>query len=150
MPSSIAIDNPYTTAQSDVGEAEGQGHPADHKWDDILRAIDEDLRAFWGLWNTVIVPRLDPNIPTERAGMREWDGNDVDIATVWLRMDTLQAKVKTLMAHRRMKPEEQRSWGCLERLVTSVYPDKSKKCFRSFAMRIIGFQEMVPYPMPVN
>lgn len=27
-----------------------------HMWDDVRQAIDEDLRAFWGLWETVIAP----------------------------------------------------------------------------------------------
>ena len=153
MPSSITIDNPDTIAQSVVGEAEGQGHTDDHKWDDILRAIDEDLRAFWGLWNTVILPRLNPNIPTEREAMDEWNGDGVDMNDVWIQTEDLQAQVKELIDKRQTKPEEERSWGCLNGLVApSQYPERNKTYFGLFMFRIrlVECSPGLIYPMPVN
>ena len=109
---------------------------SDHKWDDVLRAIDEDLRAFWGLWTTVILPRLDPNIPTERETVKVWNGDGVDISNVWVQTEDLQAQVKKLVDKRQTKPGEDPRWReCLDGIVTYQYPDPSGSCFREFTCR---------------
>ena len=126
--------------------------PEDHMWDDVLRAIDEDLRAFWGLWNTVILPRLDPNIPTEWEVMRVWNGDGMAITNVWDKTEKLLTQVKKLIDERQTKPGEEQIWGCLNALVTSQYPERSKTNLRSFTSRIVAFgcTPCLTYPMPVD
>jgi hypothetical protein len=127
-------------------------NPTDHKWDDVLQAINDDLRAFWGLWNTVVLPRLDPNFPTDWEVMEMWDGEGVDIVNIWDQTEKLQAQVKKLIDERRTKPGEECSWRCLDGLVTSHYPEKSKICFWSFTSRIVAFgcTPCLAYPLPVD
>jgi hypothetical protein len=124
----------------------------DHKWDDVLRAINEDLRAFWGLWTTVVLPRLDPNIPTDWEAMRVWNGDDVDMAKVWNQTEKLQAQVKKLIDERQTKPGEECCWRCLNGLVTSKYTERSKICFWVFTGRIeaFGCTPGLVYPLPVD
>jgi hypothetical protein len=138
-----------TPAMEDNVPLTGSNNQTDHKWDDMLRAINDDLRAFWGLWTTVISPRLDPKIPTDWEVMKIWNADDVDISDVWDQIEKLQAQVKNLVDKRIMKPEDAHILRALNRLLTP-YPIKSVEYFRSFVMRIINFEELVPYPMPVN
>jgi hypothetical protein len=123
-----------------------------NKWDDVLQAINDDLRAFWGLWSTVVLPRLDPNIPTDWETMKAWNGDGVDMAKVWYETEKLQEQVKKLIDERQTKPGEERNWGCLNGLVTCRYFPSNKTTFQMFVYRIIAFEKTpgLAYPMPVN
>ena len=143
-------------AVTSESNTEEEGRPdmvqdlTDHKWDDLLRAIDEDLRAFWGLWNTVILPRLNPNIPTDFEVMKGWNGDGVDMTDVWVQTEDLQAQVKQLLDKRPPKPREKGQLDCLNDLVTSRYPVKDKAYFQWFVSRIMRAEAAHGYPMPVN
>ena len=57
--------------------------PVEHIWDDVVHAIRDDLRVFWGLWATHIGPRLDPGVPLDYETFKEWKADNVDTACVF-------------------------------------------------------------------
>ena len=71
-------------------------NPADHLWDDVVHAIRDDLRAFWGLWDTDIAPRLDRGLPVTYKDAEEWNGDNVDVVLVFSRLRCLTSEVKTI------------------------------------------------------
>ena len=125
--------------------------PADHKWDDVLRAIDEDLRAFWGLWETVIAPRIDANLPRTLHATEGWNVDDVDVTNVWHQLERMQSLVMDLISRREPKPEEGRVLASLGRFMVP-YKEKGAIYLRLFIVRITTFAQVpgIVYPMPVN
>ena len=78
-------------------------HPAkDHMWDDVLQAIHEDPRAFWGLWSTVIAPRLGPGVPQTYKEKEAWTGSNVNITEVIYRLSDLGRRLADLIADNKL------------------------------------------------
>ena len=65
-------------------------------WDDVVHAIRDDLRVFWGLWETDIAPRLDPGIPVTHDASVAWKMDNIDIGCVLDRLRSLARQVKTI------------------------------------------------------
>jgi hypothetical protein len=62
----------------------------------VLHAIRGDLRAFWGLWETDIAPRLDAGIPVTTKVADEWTTDNINVPRVLTELRGLTQLVKTI------------------------------------------------------
>ena len=62
----------------------------------MLHAIRGDLRAFWGLWETDIAPRLDAGIPVTSEAAEEWTTDNINVPHVLTELQGLTRLVKTI------------------------------------------------------
>ena len=103
--------------------------PVDHMWNDVVHAIRDDLRAFWGLWESDIAPRLDRGLPVTYQDARKWKGDNVDLADVFSRLRCLTSQVKTIADNYVPKsPNEQFVHACVKSLLTNT--EKEYKGFQ--------------------
>ena len=101
----IAGDSTHSTTQaSDIKESDHKilqaaicQDPVEHMWDDVLQAIHEDPRAFWGLWSSVIAPRLGPDVPQTLKENDKWTGSNANITEAIFRLMNLGRRLANLI-----------------------------------------------------
>ena len=126
--------------------------PADHQWDDVVHAIRDDLRAFWGLWESDIAPRLDPGLPVTYEVAAKWKGGDVDLADVFSRLRCLTRQVRTITDNYvPTSPDEQRIQARVKSLLTDSEKEyKGYQCLFIHEMLVCAQMPGFVYPRPVD
>ena len=130
----------------------------EHMWDDVLRAIHEDPRALWGLWSTVIAPRLGPGVPQTLKEKTEWTGNNANITEVIVRLRDLGRRLAGLIENNQliMKEAEATQYGVILRIINNEAlrtpgDDRLKYLKRTIGIILgINATPILTYAMPVD
>ena len=147
-----------TLSQSDCGQSvhlTTRQDSQDRVWDDVVHAIREDLRAFWGLWVTVIAPRLGEGIPTKYQDAKEWKVDNIDTVLVVFRLRCLTRQVEAITETWVPNTSiEKRVLTCVKFLFTLLNCPKreDKDNLRLFVRDIltnVDIEDFV-YPLPVD
>ena len=149
-----AQDHIQPSATSEAQQLETAQDPVEHMWDDVVLAIREDLRAFWGLWETDIAPRLDPGVPVTYDDARTWKVDNIDVDRVYSRLQGLTRQVKGITdAYAPKTSIEERVLYCVKSLfpyLDRVQEDKiNLQLFVELVVVTIPIPDLV-YPRPVN
>ena len=132
--------------------------PAEHMWDDVLRAIHEDPRAFWGLWSTVIAPCLGPGVPETFKEKDMWTASNVDITEVVSRLMNLGRRLAGLIADNELILEEDQAsvYGVILKNINNealCIPGDEQLTSLKRAIGILLYTSTLPkflYAMPVD
>jgi hypothetical protein len=124
----------------------------DDPWADVLCAIRNDLRAFWGLWESVIAPRLDPGLPVTYKDAAKWKGDGVDLDLVFSCLRRLTRQVKPIIDNHVPKTSESQAVHArLKSLLADAEKDyKPLQCI--FIKQLLLYADMpdFAYPHPVD
>ena len=135
-----------------VTDPQDMRHHETGLWDDVVCAIRDDLRAFWGLWDTHIAPRIDGGLPVTYNDAEEWNGDNVDVARVFSQLRCLTCKVKTITdAYVPRTAIEKRVLNRVQLLIHDLRIEKQSK-LRQFVEELMvcaAAQDFV-YPRPVD
>jgi hypothetical protein len=132
---------------------------AEHMWDDVLRSIHEDPRAFWGLWSTVIAPRLGPGVPRTFKENDKWTGSNVNVIEVVFQLGGLGRRLADLLENNQLiiKEAEATMYGMILRYVNDEAlqnpgGDKQLKELKCVIGIILGVNATpkFTYAMPVD
>ena len=151
------LHQPDTDPASTIGEAQHltiAHDPVEHMWDDVVLAIREDLRAFWGLWETDIAPRLAVGIPVTYDDSEKWEANNVDIVQLLFKLRFLTHQVKDITDHYTPKTSiEERVLKVIKLVLKNLdYKQEDRLNVRLFVADMI-VSAKVPdfvYPRPVD
>ena len=138
--------------QNEARDKEHDAQSSDDPWADVVCAIRDDLRAFWGLWGFIIGPRLDPGIPGTYEDASKWNGDGVNLALVFSRLRGLTNQVKTIADHYIPKtPDEQAVHAKVKSLlVDSEHEHKDLQCIFIRKMLLYAIYPGFEYPYPVD
>jgi hypothetical protein len=152
---------PTSPAAEEVGEMsivsdqQDTRHHETGLWDDVVCAVRDDLRAFWGLWESDIAPRVDGGLPVTYKDAVEWNGDNVDVVRVLSQLRCFTRLVATMTDNWVPKTSfEKRVLFCVQSLILNLDCCKrdDKANLQLFIQCILG-DAQVPefvYPRPVN
>jgi Ethanolamine utilization protein EutJ (predicted chaperonin) len=121
-------------------------------WDDVVCAVRDDLRAFWGLWDTHIAPRIDSGLPVTYNDAEQWNGDNVDVAHVFSQLRCLTRKVKAITdAYIPRTSIEERVLNCVQSLIRDLRKEK-QATLRMFVEELMVYAAAPDfvYPRPVD
>ena len=128
-------------------------------WDDVLRAIHEDPRAFWGLWSTVIAPRFGLCVPRTLKENNQWTASNVNISEVIFQLGGLGRCLADLLENNKLviKEAEATMYGMILRYINNeelqnTGGDKQLKELKCVIGIILGVNATAKftYAMPVD
>jgi hypothetical protein len=106
--------------QSEAGQVITNQVPAEHMWDDVLQAIHEDPRAFWGLWSTIIAPRLGQGVPQTYKEKTVWTASNVNINEVIARLMNLGKRVADVIENNELIIKEEAEATAYETILRNI------------------------------